>query len=100
MVRNGTIIGPHGTNFDQRIFSLKINCGKLYPLQAPTVYFKTKVNLPFVDQKNGFVDPNYFPLLGKGWSEDFSIAIILTKIKEEMIKNKKNIQPQEGVEYK
>jgi len=28
---NGTIIGPAGTNFDGRIYSLKITCGDYYP---------------------------------------------------------------------
>jgi ubiquitin-conjugating enzyme E2 variant len=41
----GTIIGPSGTKFDQRIITLNIYCGDNYPDQPPVVRFVTRVNI-------------------------------------------------------
>mmetsp|Transcript_2208 Transcript_2208/g.3832 ORF Transcript_2208/g.3832 Transcript_2208/m.3832 type:complete len:89 (+) Transcript_2208:49-315(+) len=46
---NGTIIGPQGTNFDNRIYMIEFTVGDDYPERPPTFKFNSKVNLPFVN---------------------------------------------------
>lgn len=95
---NGTIIGPPNTNMDGRIYSLTITCGPNYPAAAPTVRFQSKVNIPSVNQGNGLVEPNKFPLFMK-WNSETTMEKILIALKQEMIANKKNAQPNDGDMY-
>jgi len=53
---NGTIIGPQSTNMGDKIYSLKIRCGPLYPDEPPIVYFLNKVNMPGVNKTTGKVE--------------------------------------------
>ncbi len=100
---NGTILGPYGvikiiiqTTFENRIYSLAINCGNDYPNKAPDFKFNTKVNLPFVNQANGKIEN--FSFL-KNWKSEYTIDRILLELKKEMVNNKKLAQPAEGLEY-
>ncbi|KAF7797252.1 hypothetical protein EIP86_008445 [Pleurotus ostreatoroseus] len=98
---NGTIIGPgHVSSFsltdrppspcshafipqtvhENRIYSLKITCGEAYPDYPPTVQFVSRVNLPFVNQVDGKVDPSKLPVLAH-WSRNSSIETILVEIR-------------------
>lgn len=43
------------TNFDGRIYSLKLVCGPRYPNEPPEVTFITRVNLPCVNPRDGEV---------------------------------------------
>lgn len=45
----GTIIGPGNTVHDGRIYSIEIYCSDSYPEAAPTVKFKTRINMSNVD---------------------------------------------------
>ena len=45
----GTIIGPGNTVHDGRIYSIEIYCSDSYPEKAPTVKFKTRINMSNVD---------------------------------------------------
>ena len=45
---NGTILGPFGTTYENRIYSLKITCSQDYPKTAPMLRFINKINLPCI----------------------------------------------------
>ncbi|KAG6885158.1 Ubiquitin-conjugating enzyme spm2 [Termitomyces sp. T32_za158] len=103
---NGTIIGPghaHHRYFlaktvhENRIYSLKITCGENYPDAPPQVQFLSRVNLPFVNQTNGRVDPHNLAVLAS-WSRNSSIETVLVEIRKEMasLNNRKLPQPPEG----
>ena len=45
---NGTILGPHGTAHENRIYSLKLFCDQHYPEAPPLVKFISKVEMSCV----------------------------------------------------
>ncbi|KAF9785150.1 UBC-like protein [Thelephora terrestris] len=97
---NGTIIGPGHTVHENRIYSLKIHCGESYPDKPPTVHFLSRVNLPFVSQVDGKIDPLKLPVL-QNWNRDKSLETILVEIRREManLNNRKLAQPPEGTTF-
>ena len=68
------------TVHENRIYSLKITCGTSYPDAPPTVQFISRVNLPFVNQLNGGVDPHKLPVLAN-WNRNHSIETVLVEIR-------------------
>lgn len=76
----GTIIGPFHTNFSNRIYNLRIECGDKYPEAPPTVYFISKLVLGCVDPDNGRVEPNKLSCLYK-WNRSFTMETILTELR-------------------
>jgi len=96
----GTIIGPPGTAHDGRIYTLRIQCGSNYPDQAPLLWFRSKINLACVDQRDGRVDPSKFPMLGQ-WRREHTLETVLTELRREMASavNKRLQQPPEGLTY-
>ncbi|KAH0488327.1 MAG: hypothetical protein KVP17_001205 [Porospora cf. gigantea B] len=75
---NGTIFGPHGTAFENRIYSLSITCGPSYPETPPDVRFNTKVNMSCVDG-TGKVSGSW-GILAK-WKRDYSIEKVLIQLR-------------------
>ena len=96
----GTIIGPPGTVHDGRIYTLRIQCGNNYPDQAPLLWFRSKINLACVDQRDGRVDPSKFPMLGQ-WRREHTLESVLTELRRDMASamNKRLQQPPEGLTY-
>ena len=68
------------TVHENRIYSLRIVCGATYPEQPPLVQFVSRVNLPFVNQTDGKVDPSKLPILAH-WSSTSSIETVLVEIR-------------------
>jgi len=93
---NGTIIGPPGTAFENRIFELVIYCDSNYPIAPPKVRFKTRVNMNVV-KSSGEIDPRSFSVLAN-WSEKNSIETLLCGLRDLMCTspNKKLPQPPES----
>ncbi|CAE6413853.1 unnamed protein product [Rhizoctonia solani] len=96
---NGTIIGPGHTVHENRIYSLKIDCGPNYPDVPPTITFVSKINLPFVGP-SGKVDPSKLAVLAN-WIRASTLETILVQIRREMAgsQNRKLPQPPEGSTY-
>jgi ubiquitin-conjugating enzyme E2 variant len=82
---NGTIIGPghviktNKTVHENRIYSLKINCGLNYPDEPPVVQFLSKINLPSVNKTNGKVEKT--PCLDS-WKRNYTIETILSELRK------------------
>ncbi|KAK2989368.1 hypothetical protein RJ640_005830 [Escallonia rubra] len=95
----GTIIGPHNTVHEGRIYQLKLFCDKEYPDRPPTVRFQTRINMTCVNQETGVVEPSLFPMLAD-WQREHTMEDILTQLKKEMMspQNRKLAQPPEGNE--
>lgn len=58
----GMIIGPPRTPYENRMYSVKIECGQRYPDDAPTAKFISKVNINCINNSTGAVSTlyNYF----------------------------------------
>jgi len=90
---NGSIISPSG-----RIFFLQLTCGPNYPNTPPTVQFRSKINLPCVNQNTGVVDLTKISGI-KVWNPKMRIDNVLQELLSEMVKNKGLTQPPEGSEF-
>ena len=97
---NGTIIGPDGTAFADRVYSLAIHAGMDYPYVAPQVRFLAPcVNLPCVDQQTGEILES-LPSL-QNWDRSKGIESIMRDLKRAMTQpdNRRLRQPPEQSVY-
>jgi ubiquitin-conjugating enzyme E2 variant len=72
---------PPQTVHENRIYSLKITCAESYPEQPPLIQFRSRVNLPFVNQTDGKVDRAKLPVLAN-WRREFSLETVLVEIRK------------------
>ncbi|XXG81821.1 hypothetical protein AAC387_Pa09g2382 [Persea americana] len=95
----GTIIGPHNTVHEGRIYQLKLFCDKDYPDIPPTVKFQTRINMACVNEDTGVVEPALFPMLAD-WRREYTMEDVLVQLKKEMssTQNRKLVQPPDGNE--
>jgi ubiquitin-conjugating enzyme E2 variant len=96
---NGTIIGPPGTAFENRIICCELFCDENYPKTPPQVRFQNKVNMSCVNP-NGTIDRNKFAPF-QGWNSKTTIENLLNELRREMAAphNRKLPQPAEGSCY-
>ena len=96
---NGTILGPPHSAYENRIYSLNIECGADYPSKPPVITFLTRINLPCVD-KSGNLLADKLPVLSD-WNSDTTMERVLLDLRKNMAAppNRNLPQPPEGETY-
>ncbi|CAI9766396.1 unnamed protein product [Fraxinus pennsylvanica] len=79
----GTIIGPHNSVHESRIYQLKLFCDKDYPEKPPSVRFHSRINMTCVNRETGVVEAKKFAVLGN-WQREYTMEHILAQLKKEM----------------
>jgi len=94
---NGMIIGPPRTPYENRMYSVKIECGNRYPDDAPTAKFISRININCINAATGVVDNRQVPVLSR-WQRDYTIKTVLQELRRIMTlkENMKLTQPPEG----
>ncbi|XP_020095389.1 ubiquitin-conjugating enzyme E2 variant 1C-like [Ananas comosus] len=93
----GTIIGPHHSAHEGRIYQLRLFCDMDYPEKPPSVWFRSRINMTCINPHSGAVEPKKFGILAN-WQRRFTMEDILVELKREMAAphNRKLPQPPEG----
>mmetsp|Transcript_122132 Transcript_122132/g.239787 ORF Transcript_122132/g.239787 Transcript_122132/m.239787 type:complete len:139 (+) Transcript_122132:89-505(+) len=95
---NASILGPHGTVFDSRLYELRVTAGPDYPASPPVVRFVSRINLSSVSS-NGTVERT-LPALAS-WNRNCTIESVLVGLRDAMLApaNRRLAQPSEGSMY-
>ncbi|XP_037085198.1 ubiquitin-conjugating enzyme E2 variant 2-like [Pollicipes pollicipes] len=96
----GMIIGPPGTKFENRMYSLRLECGPNYPDECPVMRFITRINLSGVNAQTGVIDSRSIPVLAH-WNRTYTIKTVLMDLRRRMTakENKALPQPPEGSNF-
>ena len=71
---NASIMGPQGTPYDQKFYSLIVKATDDYPSSPPQIRFNTKVNLPCVNQRDGTVIESKVGSRGEERSDEWKVV--------------------------
>jgi len=96
----GMIQGPSKTPYENKMYSIKLECGPNYPDKPPVLRFLSRISMTCVNSTTGVVDPRLVPILAK-WQRDYTIKTVLQELRQLMSHkdNMKLSQPAEGTVF-